>query len=182
MNASKLFIALAVVVVLGGGAYLGLSMNTENGSLKEEGSAMDGVKDQMMTGEEAMKTEGGEMMKKDDGAMMKKDEGMMMAKAGTYEAYSPEKLALAEKGKVVLFFRASWCPTCRSLDADIKAHLGAIPEGVTILDVDYDKSTELKQKYGVTMQHTLVQVDAQGTLITKWTGSPTLAGIVSKIK
>ena len=47
MNASKLFIALAVVVVLGGGAYLGLSMNTENGSLKEGGSAMDGVKDQM---------------------------------------------------------------------------------------------------------------------------------------
>jgi thiol-disulfide isomerase/thioredoxin len=136
----------------------------------------------MMVGEEAMNPEGGDMMKKDGDEMMKKDEGAMMAKAGTYEAYSPEKLALAEKGKVVLFFRASWCPTCRSLDADIKAHLSAIPEGVTILDVDYDNSTALKQKYGVTMQHTLVQVDAKGTLIAKWTGSPTLAGIVSNIK
>ncbi len=174
MNASKLIIGLAVLVVLGGGAYLALSMNTENGSMKEEGSAMDEAKDRMMAGEEALKTEEGDMMKKDEGAMMKK--------AGTYEAYSPEKLALAEKGDVVLFFRASWCPTCRSLDADIKAHLDAIPEGVTILDVDYDQSTELKKKYGVTMQHTLVQVDAKGTLIAKWTGSPTLAGIVSNIK
>jgi thiol-disulfide isomerase/thioredoxin len=149
--------------------------------MKEEGSAMDKADDQMM-GTETMNTEGADMMQKNGDDMMKKDEGAMMAKAGTYEAYSPEKLALAEKGKVVLFFRASWCPTCRSLDADIKAHLSAIPEGVTILDVDYDKSTALKQKYGVTMQHTLVQVDAQGTMITKWTGSPTLAGIVSNIK
>ena len=49
---------------------------------------------------------------------------------GSYEAYAPEKLALANSGDVVLFFRASWCPTCRALDADIKAHLNDIPAGV----------------------------------------------------
>lgn len=113
-------------------------------------------------------------------AMM--DSDTMMQRKGSYEVYSPEKLALAKTGKVVLFFRASWCPTCRTLDANIRANLGSIPDGVAILDVDYDDSTVLKQKYGVTYQHTLVQVDASGTQITKWTGSPTLASLVSNIK
>src|SRR3989344_328137 len=101
---------------------------------------------------------------------------------GTYEVYSPEKLVLAETGKVVLFFRAPWCPNCRALDADIRANLSDIPEGVTILDVDYDNSTALKQKYGVTYQHTLVQVDALGNQIAKWTSSPTLATLLTAVK
>ncbi len=102
---------------------------------------------------------------------------------GSYEAYSPEKVAAkAEQGNVILFFRASWCPTCRTLDKDIKANLGNIPSGVTILDVDYDNSEELQDKYGVTYQHTLVQVDKDGNLIKKWSGSPTLLSLVAQIK
>lgn len=102
--------------------------------------------------------------------------------AGFYGAYSPDKLALAETGKVVLFFRASWCPTCRALDKDIRANLENIPKDVVILDVDYDNSTALKQKYGVTYQHTLVQVDVSGNQIAKWTGSPTLSDLLLAIK
>lgn len=102
--------------------------------------------------------------------------------AGTYESYSPEKLAFAETGNVVLFFHASWCPTCRALDKDIKENLGAIPTDLKILDVDYDNSQELKQKYGVTTQHTLVQVDKDGNMINKWSGSPTLSSLVSQVK
>jgi thiol-disulfide isomerase/thioredoxin len=101
---------------------------------------------------------------------------------GTYEPYDPAKLAQAAEGDVVLFFRAPWCPTCRALDADIRANLSAIPQKVIILDVDYDSSTELKQKYGVTYQHTLVQVDAEGNQIAKWTGSPTLENLLSQIQ
>lgn len=102
--------------------------------------------------------------------------------AGSYEPYAASKLAAASDGSVVLFFRASWCPTCRGLDSDIRAHLKDIPEHVTILDVNYDNSTDLKKKYGVTYQHTLVQVNADGSLIKKWSGSPTLASLVSEIK
>ncbi|MCI0619547.1 thioredoxin family protein [Candidatus Wolfebacteria bacterium] len=102
--------------------------------------------------------------------------------AGSYEPYTSEKLALANEGAVVLFFRASWCPTCRALDSDIRANLGEIPEGVTILDVNYDTETALKQKYGVTYQHTLVQVGADGTMIAKWTGSPTLEALVVQVR
>lgn len=102
--------------------------------------------------------------------------------SGAYIPYDPAKLALAKEGSVVLFFRASWCPTCKALDADIRANLSKIPQGVTILDVDYDSSRDLQQKYGVTYQHTLVQVDADGTMIKKWSGSPTLTDILSQIK
>jgi thioredoxin 1 len=134
----------------------------------------------MMEKKDGAMMEGDAMMEKKDGAMMEKD-GAMMSKGG-YEAYDPSKLAMAEKGKVVLFFKASWCPSCRALDADIKASLADIPAGVTILEVDYDKSAELKQKYGVTMQHTLVQVDKDGNQITKWSGGATLEDIVKNLK
>jgi thiol-disulfide isomerase/thioredoxin len=102
--------------------------------------------------------------------------------SGSYESYSSEKLAFAETGNVVLFFRASWCPTCRALDKDIKENVGAIPADLKILDVDYDNSQALKQKYGVTIQHTLVQVDKDGNMINKWSGSPTLLSLVSEVK
>jgi thiol-disulfide isomerase/thioredoxin len=126
-------------------------------------------------------THEGEMMKKEDTSMM--DKGDTMMKAGSYEAYSPEKVMLASATHdVILFFKASWCPTCRAVDADIKANLGKIPSGLAILDVNYDDSTALKQKYGVTYQHTFVQVDKDGTLIKKWSGSPTLTAIVAEVK
>lgn len=102
--------------------------------------------------------------------------------AGTYEVYDAAKLAKAKEGKVVLFFRATWCPSCKALDTDIHAHLKDIPQDVTILDVDYDKYTDLKKKYGVTMQHTMVQVDAEGNQIQKWSASPTLSDLIEHIK
>ena len=195
MDATKWSIAVVVIVVLGAGAFLlsmpkNVDVMEKKDSMKDEGAAMDQAKDEMMAEGNAMEksdetmTEKREevMMKKDDGAMMeKKDEGAMMQK-GSYEAYAPEKLANATAGDVVLFFRASWCPSCRTLDTDIKANAGSIPSGLTILDVNYDDSTALKQKYGVTSQHTLVQVDATGNMITKWSGGSTLASIVAKVQ
>lgn len=101
--------------------------------------------------------------------------------AGSYETYDASKIAKAKTGKVALFFRASWCPSCKALDKDIREHMKDIPENVTILDVDYDKYTDLKKKYGVVMQHTLVQVDADGTEMQKWAGVPTLADLVNEL-
>ena len=111
----------------------------------------------------------------------KTEEGKM-ENNGTYENYAPEKLALAENGDVVLFFHASWCPYCRAAEADINKNLSIIPDGVHILKTDYDSNTALKQKYGVTYQHTFVQVDAQGNLIKKWSGSETLSAILANIE
>ena len=134
--------------------------------------------DVMMEKENTVMEEKEVMMEKDEA----KDE--MMAKPGFYEAYAPEKVALhaSISHDVVLFFRASWCPTCRAVDADIKANLSKIPSTLAILDVNYDNSTALKQKYGVTYQHTFVQVDKDGNLIKKWSGSPTLSALVAEVK
>lgn len=125
--------------------------------------------------------QGGEM----EGIVVEEKEKMETSPSsstGSYEIYAPEKLAKAEAGDVVLFFRASWCPSCRALDSDIKANASKIPGTLTILDVDYDKYTALKQKYGVTYQHTMVQVDKDGNQIAKWSGSSTLVDLVSKVK
>jgi thioredoxin 1 len=103
------------------------------------------------------------------------------SRAGSYEDYATEKLAFAEDGDVVLFFHATWCPTCRALSKDIDANISFIPLGTHILKTDYDSEMELKKKYGVTTQHTLVQVDASGALIKKWTGGLKLSDLLSNI-
>lgn len=190
MNNAYIIAALAAVVLIGGGLYVSMmpsepamdamekkdAMMEKDGAMMEKDGAMMEKKDDTM-----MKEDGAMMEKKDDAMMEKAPEGAMMS-SGSYEAYAPEKLAMANEGDVVLFFRASWCPTCKSVDADIKKNVSQIPKGVTILDVDYDTATDLKKKYGVTYQHTFVQVAADGTQIAKWSASPTLAALVGNIK
>src|SRR3989344_2489777 len=69
-----------------------------------------------------------ETMTKSESIEEKETEGNPTTKKGTYESYSAEKLALAEgDGRAILFFRATWCPTCRALDADIRANSEKIP-------------------------------------------------------
>jgi len=102
--------------------------------------------------------------------------------AGRYEPYDESKLSYAETGDVVLFFKADWCPTCIALDRDIKKKADAIPSDLTILTLNYDTELALRRKYNVTTQHTLVQVDARGNMITKWSGGNTLQTILSRIQ
>jgi thiol-disulfide isomerase/thioredoxin len=96
--------------------------------------------------------------------------------AGVYTEYSEDALSTAS-GTKVLFFHASWCPQCRALAEDIQAK--GVPAGVTILEVDYDTNQALRQKYGVTIQTTLVTVDDQGKLVKKFVAydDPSLAAV-----
>ncbi len=159
MNKNIIIGIAAIIILVGVGVYFSKSSRTEMAKsdtvMQKEGSAMEQEKDKAVIENKKMSV-------------------------GTYEVYSPEKIQNAKNGKVVLFFRAKWCPTCRALDADIHDHENAIPEHFTILDVDYDTYTDLKKKYGVTYQHTLIQVDQNGSVVKKWSGSPTLADIISK--
>ncbi len=100
--------------------------------------------------------------------------------AGKYVSYSPEALSANSQSDIVLFFHAPWCPTCRQLDANLNE--SSLPRGLTILKTDYDSETELKKKYGVTYQHTLVQVDSNGNQIGKWSNSYTVDQIVEQLK
>ncbi len=105
--------------------------------------------------------------------------GDVMA-AGAYltkEQYQSQ-MAAREGTKVVYFFHASWCPTCRATEAAIARD--GIPPGLTVVKVDYDSETDLRKEYGVTTQHTFVQVGPDGAELAKWTGSQTGADIKAK--
>lgn len=72
--------------------------------------------------------------------------------------YSAEALAAAEQAgrPIAVHFRADWCPTCRVQD---KALLGLKDEkdlDITVLSANYDTETDLKRRFNVRMQSTMV--------------------------
>lgn len=102
------------------------------------------------------------------------------SKPGVYTSYTENSIP-STQGTKVLFFHAPWCPQCRQLDASIKA--GQVPDNVTIFKVDYDSNQSLRQKYGVTIQTTLVRVDDSGNLVKRYVAydAPTLQAITPNI-
>jgi thiol-disulfide isomerase/thioredoxin len=160
-------------------------------------------KDAMSKSSDAMMKKDGETMMKADGtkmtademAMMKQDgvpgDGMMkketiskegdkmaMSKTG-YIAYSAESITANADGTNIIFFHAPWCPTCKAAESDINTNLSAIPAKFNILKTDFDTSTALKQKYGVTSQSTFVKVDKDGNKLSIGNGFTKLADIVA---
>jgi thioredoxin 1 len=93
-----------------------------------------------------------------------------MMKSAGYIAYTKEAFDKASTQKRVLFFAASWCPSCRAADKNFNENLKKIPENVMIFKTDYDTETALKTKYKITYQHTFVYVDAKGAELKKWSG------------
>ena len=93
-----------------------------------------------------------------------------MMKFEPYTPYSAKAFADASKLKRVLFFAASWCPSCRSADKDITENIKLVPADTVIFKTDYDTETALKTKYLITRQHTFVWVDSKGAVIKKWSG------------
>ena len=94
--------------------------------------------------------------------------------SSAYLDYSEEvfKAEAAKGNKIVLFFRASWCPVCYEIDKEFHDHFNDVPPGISVLKVDYVSSANdsLKKKYAITYQHTFVQIDKDGNEITKWNG------------
>lgn len=121
-----------------------------------------------------------EAMKAPKGAMDNNGTTTTTAAPGAYIDYSGDVIASTD-GTKILFFHAPWCPQCKALDASIKA--GPIPDGTTIIKVDYDSSQALKQKYGVTTQTTLVLIDDDGNLVKKYVAysTPSLDALISNL-
>ncbi|MDO4783956.1 MAG: thioredoxin family protein [Propionibacteriaceae bacterium] len=97
-----------------------------------------------------------------------------------YDSYQAKKADYASH-KVVYFFSATWCHECQDTDKALMA-AGGVPAGLAVVKVDYDSKTDLRKTYGVTQQHTFVQVDERGNEITRWSGSKTGADIKAKTK
>lgn len=115
---------------------------------------------------------------KKDSAMEKADDSKMTDKnsVSRYVEYSKSVLDQGSGKRRVLYFYASWCPTCRPADANFKEHANKIPEDAVVLRVNYNdpdtdqEEKDLAEEYGITYQHTFVQIDGQGEEVTKWNG------------
>jgi thiol-disulfide isomerase/thioredoxin/preprotein translocase subunit Sss1 len=179
---TSLIIAAGVIILAGVvGFAVSSNMKMEEQKKKDADSAMMMKKE----GEVMMSKSSDAMMSKDGDTMMKKEGEAMttMSKVGDYKPYAASELVHAKEGHhVVIFFNASWCPTCQATVKDIEANKDKIGQNIHILSADFDKETALKQKYGVTMQHTFVEVDAKGELIKKTTGLNTVAAINEYLK
>lgn len=95
-----------------------------------------------------------------------------------YEDYQGAPQAFAA-GDVVLFFNATWCPTCQEAVKNLES--ADFPDGLTVVSVDYDSNLDLRKEYGVTTQHTFVQINPDGEALAKFTGSTTIAQIQDEL-
>ena len=92
------------------------------------------------------------------------------AEQGKYVEYSAEAFDAAADLRRVYFFHASWCSYCRNAEKDITKNLDLLPDDVVVFKTDYDTENAIKQRYGITSQHTFVIVDASGEALKKWGG------------
>ncbi|MBI3687518.1 MAG: thioredoxin family protein [Actinobacteria bacterium] len=97
-----------------------------------------------------------------------------------YPTFAAHKAGYAG-GRVVLFFNATWCPSCQETDHNLTTDPAAIPAGLTIVKVDYDTATDLRRQYGVTQQHTFVAIGSDGAKLKAWTGTLTAADIAARL-
>jgi thiol-disulfide isomerase/thioredoxin len=102
---------------------------------------------------------------------------------GNYVSYQnyEQEVEKYKDSRVVMFFNASWCSTCKIARDNFESSLDQIPSDLTIVVVDFDNSDDLRKKYGITVQHTLVQIDANGESLKKWSGSTTIDQIVKAL-
>lgn len=107
-------------------------------------------------------------------------EGNAIIAPPTYEDFSPEKIQRADTAPVVLFFHASWCPSCLSAERIFQKKLSLLPPGVSILKIDFDSASELKERYNITYQHTFVQVDSMGNELARWSGGA-VDGVIANL-
>lgn len=123
------------------------------------------------------------MMEESD-SLMKED---TMTKSSRYIPYSQMALNSASNTRRVLFFFANWCPTCIPADKNFEENISKIPDDVTLIRVNYNDSDtdqeekDLAKRYGVTYQHTYVQIDKNGNEVTKWNGGQ-ITELLSKVK
>lgn len=106
--------------------------------------------------------------------MMVQDPEAQMSSAAPFIDYQDleQAMLIAAEAPTVLFFHASWCPTCRSAREEFTQRKDEL-KSVNLILVDYDDSDELQKKYGVTYQHTFVQIDQSGEALAIWNGGAT---------
>ncbi len=179
-NPIIIFAIIALVAILSFGVYT-LSQNSSQSDsmMKKDETMMPKVETSM----EPINA----MMQKDD-RVLENDQMMDNKMASSrYVQYSKSALDSASNNRRILFFYASWCPTCKPADTNFTKNESKIPEDVTLIRVNYNdpetdqEEKELAKQYGITYQHTFVQIDNSGKEVTKWNGGQ-INELLSNIK
>lgn len=165
---------LIVIVVIAILAFTGfyLYQNNTTGPLNttEEGKMM--ADDKMQNSADEAMSDGGENAMTGD----------------KYVEFTPENYSEYKDKKRILFFYANWCPTCIPANANFQKNADDLPNDVVMIRVNYDDSqtddneVALAQQYGVTYQHTFVQIDENGNEVTKWNGSVRMSSVLKNIR
>lgn len=190
MNKGVIIAGIVVLVLVGGGLFVA-NQQSQQAKMAQEKAAMV-EKETMQAKEDAA------MEKKDDSsadstsfhsndasserapqAGSEQDKMMKKDSASRYVEYSKAVLDQAADKRRALYFYASWCPICRPANEDFKKNSSKIPEDMVVVRVNYNdpdtdqEEKDLAKKYGITYQHTFVQIDAQGNELTRWSGGQT---------
>lgn len=158
-NPLLIILVIAVVAVVWFGGYT-LSQNSATSEFVLQKDSQNSMEKTEAPEQEAMEKKVGEAMMADS----------------RYVEYSTGALEKAATNRRVLFFYASWCPTCAPADASFTQNARNIPEDLVLIRVNYNdpdtdqEEKDLAKKYGITYQHTFVQIDSTGKEVTKWNG------------
>lgn len=107
----------------------------------------------------------------------------MVSHALDIKPYSAAALAQAQKANqpVALHFHADWCPTCRAQEKvlqDLKVEPGL---DMTVLVANYDTEKELKRRFKVRAQSTLVVLHGEKETY-RVVGDTSVGGLRSALK
>lgn len=107
---------------------------------------------------------------------------MKAQRTGSTKAFTnlAEAGAQVAIGPVVLFFAADWCPTCAKTLRELEEGAARLGD-ISIRIVDYDRSAALKRSFGVTAQHSFVQIDKEGKKLALWNGGG-LEGLLASVR
>lgn len=171
MNRKLTSILIAIILVAGGAGAYAYSMNQNDEKQNDSAMKAEDAGDAMMKEDDSMKKD--DSMTKDESAMGGHESSE--SSSGKYITLADYNSSSSENSdtRVVYFFHASWCPNCKAIDESLVNDPSQIPDGVTIIKTDFDNSTDLRQKYGVTTQYTFVEVDKDGNEVKQWTAPTT---------
>ena len=150
----KILVAILVAVIVGSGVFVIAS--TEDTS--------ENAQDALSTVQENEQLETTQESENETNAAEELQDTSQLE--GSYINYSETALADAEGTDRILFFHAEWCSTCKFYENDIMQ--SGVPSGVTVIEADFDTNTELKDRYGVTVQSTFVLLNDEGEVVRTW--------------
>ncbi len=116
------------------------------------------------------------------GEKLKEVSEKMLAEDGDVGVYADaSQMDITTHTYNVIFFTASWCPSCVEAEKVFEEQIDDIPAAIAIWRADFDTSQNLRQEYDVDKAHTFVLIDADGEKVSQWQSSASIDDIMLHI-